>query len=199
MRIQVVHCHPLTSSYNHALFEAIVETLTKNGHEVVATDLYREGFQPAMTEHERATYMQESYDHSAVAGYCETLKSVDGLILCFPHWWFSMPAMLKGWVDRVWGPGIAFDYDPKDNHLEPALSNIKLFGVVTTYGSPWWVVTPVRRQCRQEGADARHEADVRQGRALLLYGALRHGPFDRGVAARLPRQGPRGGWRGIAP
>ena len=61
-----------------------------------------------------------------------------------------MPAMLKGWVDRVWGPGIAFDYDPKDNHLEPALRNIKLFGVVTTYGSPWWVVTcsramPARR------------------------------------------------------
>ncbi|HEY2875177.1 MAG TPA: NAD(P)H-dependent oxidoreductase [Reyranella sp.] len=139
MRIQVVHCHPLTSSYNHALFEAIVETLTKNGHQVVATDLYREGFQPAMTERERATYMREDYARSAVANYCETLKSVDGLILCFPHWWFSMPAMLKVWVDRVWGPGIAFDYDPKDNHLEPALRNIKLFGVVTTYGSPWWV------------------------------------------------------------
>jgi putative NADPH-quinone reductase len=93
-----------------------------------------------MTEHERATYMQERYDRSAVAEYCETLKSVDGLILCFPHWWFSMPAMLKGWVDRVWGPGIAFHYDPKDFHLVPGLRNIKLFGVVTTYGSPWWVV-----------------------------------------------------------
>jgi putative NADPH-quinone reductase len=174
MRIQVVHCHPLTSSYNHALFEAIVEALAKNGHQVVATDLYREGFQPAMTERERATYMREDYDRSAVADYCETLKSVDGLILCFPHWWFSMPAMLKGWVDRVWGPGIAFDYDPKDNHLRLA---------VVGRG-------PVRGQCRQEGADARHEADVRQGRALLLYGALRHGPFEQGLAARLPRQGP---------
>jgi len=140
MRIQVVHCHPLTSSFNYALFEAIVETLRKSGHEVIATDLYREGFQPAMTEHERATYMQESYDHGAVAHYCEILKSVDGLILCFPHWWFAMPAMLKGWVDRVWGPGIAFDYDPRDRHLTPALRNIKLFGAVTTYGSPWWVV-----------------------------------------------------------
>ena len=140
MRLQVVHCHPLTSSYNHALFRAIVETLELNGHKVIATDLYREGFQPAMTGHERATYMQETYDHGAVAGYVETLKKVDGIILCFPHWWFSMPAMLKGWVDRVWGPGIAFDYDPKDNHLEPALHNIRLFGVVTSYGSPWWVV-----------------------------------------------------------
>lgn len=141
MRIQVVHCHPLTTSYNHALFRTIVETLGQNGHEVVATDLYREGFQPALTEHERQTYMQEAYDSSAVGGYCETLKSVDGLILCYPHWWFSMPAMLKGWVDRVWGPGIAFDYDPNDHHLKPGLKNIKLLGVVTSYGSPWWVVT----------------------------------------------------------
>jgi NAD(P)H dehydrogenase (quinone) len=140
MRIQVVHCHPLVTGYNHALYQAIVETLRTNGHEVVATDLYREGFQPAMTERERQTYMEEDYDYSAVAGYAETLKSVDGVILCFPHWWFSMPAMLKGWVDRVWGPSIAFDYDPKDKHLEPALRNIKLFGVVTSYGSPWWIV-----------------------------------------------------------
>jgi NAD(P)H dehydrogenase (quinone) len=140
MHIQVVHCHPLVTGYNHALYQAIVETLRANGHEVVATDLYREGFQPAMTERERQTYMEEAYDYSAVASYAETLKSVDGIILCFPHWWFSMPAVLKGWVDRVWGPSIAFDYDPKDNHLAPALHNIKLFGIVTSYGSPWWVV-----------------------------------------------------------
>ena len=140
MLIQVVHCHPLVDSYNHALFRIIVETLKQNGHEVVSTDLYREGFQPAMTERERRTYMDMSYDKSAVAGYAKTLKKVEGVILCFPHWWFSMPAVLKGWVDRVWGPGVAFTYDPRDNHLTPALANIRLFGVVTTYGSPWWVV-----------------------------------------------------------
>jgi len=140
MRIQVVHCHPLVESYNHALFRTIVETLKQIGHEVVATDLYREGFQPAMTEHERRTYMDMSYDKSAFAGYAKTLREVEGIILCFPHWWFSMPAVLKGWVDRVWGPGVAFTYDAKGNHLVPALGNIRLFGVVTTYGSPWWVV-----------------------------------------------------------
>jgi NAD(P)H dehydrogenase (quinone) len=140
MRIQVVHCHPLVTGYNHALYQAIVETLRANGHDVVATDLYREGFQPAMTERERQTYMEEGYDYSAVAGYAETLKSLDGIILCFPHWWFSMPAMLKGWVDRVWGPGTAFVYDSDDGHLRPNLHNIKLFGVVTSYGSSWWIV-----------------------------------------------------------
>lgn len=139
MRIQVVHSHPLTDSYDHALFGVIVETLKTNGHEVVATDLYREGFEPAMTEAERRSYMGNGYDTGAIARYTETLKSVDGVILCFPHWWFSMPAMLKGWVDRVWGPGVAFTYDA-EGKLEPALTNIKLFGVVTSYGSPWWAV-----------------------------------------------------------
>ena len=140
MRIQIVHCHPLVESYDHALFHAIVVSLREAGHDVVATDLYREGFQPAMTEDERRSYMGNAYDGSAVAGYIETLKSVEGIILCYPHWWFSMPAMLKGYVDRVWAPGTAFVYDRKDNHLEPNLRHIRLFGAVTTYGSPWWVV-----------------------------------------------------------
>lgn len=138
--IQVVHCHPLVDSYDHALFRTIVETLISKGHQVVATDLYREGFDPAMTVSERQSYMGNQYDLSAVAKYAETLRRVDGLVLCFPHWWFSMPAVLKGWVDRVWGPGVAFTYDSKDNHLTPALGNIRLFGVVTSYGSPWWIV-----------------------------------------------------------
>jgi putative NADPH-quinone reductase len=140
MRIQVVHCHPLTDSFDHALYETIVETLGRNGHGVVATDLYRESFQPAMTEAERRSYMGNDYDLREIAEYARLLKSVDGIILCFPHWFFSMPAMLKGWVDRVWGPGVAFTYDAKDRHLAPALSNIKLFGVITSYGSPWWIV-----------------------------------------------------------
>lgn len=140
MRIQVVHCHPLEESFNHALFRTAVETLRVAGHEVVATDLYREGFQPAMTEGERRTYMGNGYDDSRIARYVEILKSVEGVIFCYPHWWYSMPAVLKGYVDRVWGPGTAFVYDTKDNHLEPNLRNVKLLGVVTTFGSPWWMV-----------------------------------------------------------
>jgi putative NADPH-quinone reductase len=138
--IQVIHCHPLRNSYNHALFRAVVETLEQNGHRVIATDLYREGFQPVMTVEERRTYMDNGYDGHDVAGYIDTLKKVDGIVFCFPHWWFAMPAMLKGYVDRVWAPGVAFVYDPKDGHLAPNLGHIKLFGVITSYGSPQWIV-----------------------------------------------------------
>ncbi len=140
MRIQVVHGHPLTDSYNAALFQRITGTLRDGGHEVVATDLYRENFQPALTEAERRSYFAPPYDGGGVARYIETLRSIDGLILCFPHWWYSMPAIMKGYVDRVWGPGIAFTHDRAGGRILPLLTHIKLFGVVTSYGAPWWVV-----------------------------------------------------------
>ena len=72
MLIQVIHCHPLTDSYNHALFRTIVGSLERRGHQVIATDLYRESFQPAMTEQERRSYLGMDYDGHAVAGYIDT-------------------------------------------------------------------------------------------------------------------------------
>ena len=140
MLIQVVHCHPLADSFSHAVFDTVVKTLTDKGHDVVATDLYAERFDPVMSDAERASYMGNDYRGEAVQPYIDLLKKVDGFVLCYPHWWFAMPAMLKGYVDRVWAPGTAFVYDPVDNHLTPNLGNIRLFGVVTSYGSPWWMV-----------------------------------------------------------
>jgi len=138
MLIQVVHSHPLTDSYNHALFRIIVETLQQR-HQVIATDLYRECFSPVMTEAERRSYFQPSYAGDEVAPLVRQLRQADGIIFCFPHWWFSMPAMLKGYFDRVWAPGTAFTHDLDGGRIKPLLTNIKLFGVVTTYGSPWWI------------------------------------------------------------
>jgi len=138
MLIQVVHSHPLADSYNHALFRIIVETLQQR-HQVIATDLYRECFSPVMTEAERRSYFQPSYAGDEVAPLVRQLRQADGIIFCFPHWWFSMPAMLKGYFDRVWAPGTAFTHDLDGGRIKPLLTNIKLFGVVTTYGSPWWL------------------------------------------------------------
>lgn len=140
MRIQVVHCHPLTDSYDHALYLAILQALRDGGHDVIGTDLYREGFSPAMTEQERRSYMTNDYRPSGIERYIDTLRGVDGIVFCFPHWWLSMPAVLKGYLDRVWAPGTAFVYDDKDGHLEPNLRHIRFLAVVTTFGSPWWFV-----------------------------------------------------------
>ncbi len=140
MLIQVVHCHPLTDSYNHALFRLIVETLELGGHEVIATDLYREGFDPRLSEAERRSYFAAAYDASAVAQYVDMLRRVDGIVFCFPQWWFGLPALLKGYFDRVWGPGVAFAHDLKGGRIKPLLTNVTVFGVVTSYGSPWWLV-----------------------------------------------------------
>lgn len=111
MLFQVVHCHPLADSYNHALLRVIVSALESRGHEVVATDLYAEGFDPVMPEKERRRYYYG--DYTGPSPYTDLLRRIDGIILCFPHWWFAMPAMLKGYFDRVWGPGIAFVHDPR--------------------------------------------------------------------------------------
>ena len=140
MLVQVVHCHPLTDSYNHALFATIVTALEENGHEVVATDLYREQFDPIMTATERHSYYEPHYHDAAVSAETELLRRVDGIIFCFPQWWFSMPAVLKGYFDRVWAPGIAFEHNRAGGSIRPLLTHIKVFGVVTTYGSPWWIV-----------------------------------------------------------
>lgn len=138
MLIQVVHSHPLKDSYNHALFRTIVETLRRR-HEVIATDLDREHFSPVMTETERRSYYQARYAEEEVAFLVAQLRRIDGIIFCFPHWWFSMPAMLKGYFDRVWAPGTAFTHDLKGGRIKPLLTNIRTFGVVTSYGSPWWL------------------------------------------------------------
>src|SRR5258706_3137274 len=140
MRIQVVHAHPLTDSYSHALFRAIVETLEAGGHQVIATDLYREHSGPRLTAAERGAYLAPTYDVAAVARYVDDLRRADGIVFCFPTWWFSLPAILKGYFDRVWVPGVAFAHDLAGGRIKPLLTNIKLFGVVTSYGSPWWLV-----------------------------------------------------------
>lgn len=139
MRIQVVHCHPLTESFDHALYVAIIDALGKGGHEIIGTDLYREEFSAAMTREERRSYMSNHYRPSGIQNYIETLRSVDGIVFCFPHWWLSMPAVLKGYFDRVWAPGAAFVYDSK-GELKPNLQNIRFLAVVTSFGSPWWFV-----------------------------------------------------------
>jgi NAD(P)H dehydrogenase (quinone) len=137
MRFLVVYAHPLEESYQSALHRCVVQTLTEVGHEVDDCDLYAEGFQPVLSGDERQRYYTIGENRVHVLKEISRLLSCEGLVLVFPTWWYGMPAILKGYFDRVWLPGVAFEI--VNRRTRPLLHNIRHFVVVTTYGSPWWL------------------------------------------------------------
>jgi NAD(P)H dehydrogenase (quinone) len=151
MRALLVVAHPLDESFTKAAAHRIAKTLERRDMEVDLLDLYAEGFDPCLTATERRSYSTTHYDSSAVATYVERLRRVEKLVLVFPHWWFGMPAILKGFLDRVLVPGIAFDHPPGGGMPIPRLTRIDALYVVSSTGSPWWIAKlymgdPVRRQ-----------------------------------------------------
>ena len=146
MKCLVVTTHPLSKSLCGHLTEHVVHKLISMNHEVVIEDLYAEQFQPALTVAERESYYRTSYDASNIAREVKRLQEADALVLLFPTWWFSFPAILKGWFDRVWGPGIAYDHASDLGAITPRLSKLRKVLVVTTLGAPWWVDRVVMRQ-----------------------------------------------------
>jgi NAD(P)H dehydrogenase (quinone) len=140
MRVLVLYAHPLADSFADALHRTIVEALRRGGHEVDDCDLYVEGFDPVLTPDERRAYNTPTPDLAAVAAHVERLKAADALVVCFPTWWYGMPAILKGYFDRVWAQGVAFTLPEGGGAIRPALTNIRKFWAVTTHGAPWWLI-----------------------------------------------------------
>jgi putative NADPH-quinone reductase len=141
MRLLFVHAHPVPESFNVALCAAAVEAARAQGHDVRLIDLHDEGFNPVMSTEERRGYTENVPIPSDLRPHVEALQWAEGLILVYPTWWYSQPAILKGWMDRVWRPGIAFTLHEEGQRLRPALANIRLIGVITSFGSPWWFWT----------------------------------------------------------
>ena len=150
MRILLVLAHPLPDSFAASVARTARQALEAAGHAVDLLDLYAENFDPRLSETERRGYFDVPYDSSAVAGIVDRLKAADGLVLFFPQWWFNFPAVLKGFFDRIFAPGVAFTHDAAGGRIVPQLTNIRLLYALTTTGSPWWLVRlymgdPVRR------------------------------------------------------
>jgi len=111
MNILVILAHPTPGSFNHAITETVVNTLEKLGHSGFYHDLYAEGFDPVLTSEEILT---DDLD-PVIAGHCEQLAGADGIILVHPNWWGMPPAILKGWVDRVVRPEVAYRFEEDDS------------------------------------------------------------------------------------
>lgn len=107
MKILTIVAHPNKNSFNHAIANAATAALYRNGHEVVFHDLYAEGFDPLLP-------FEEIPQHGAVPSdiekHCEELSSADGIVMVHPNWWGQPPAILKGWIDRVVRPGVAYEF-----------------------------------------------------------------------------------------
>lgn len=148
MRVLVVFCHPVETSFHATLHRDVVDTLTQAGHEVDDFDLYAEGFNPVLSREERLGYHEVPSNRVPVEAYLRRLERADALVFCFPTWCFGLPAMLKGFFDRLLMPGVAFDIsDPA--HVKPALTHIRRISAVVTYGRPrwmaWYMGDPPRR------------------------------------------------------
>ena len=146
MRLLVVFCHPSSESFGAALFETACRTLRAAGHDVRVRDLYREGFDPVLSTREWHDYLLRT--HAVIdrhPGHIDDLKWAEGLVVIYPTWFYGPPAMLKGWLERVWLPGVAFEV--ADSPLKPPmgkLRHIRLFVGITTSGSPWWWLRVIR-------------------------------------------------------
>jgi putative NADPH-quinone reductase len=146
MKCLVVIAHPLHESLCNSLATNAIEMLNAAGHEVLVENLYHNDFAASLTVAERASYYGQSYDLTEVQSEVDRLLSADALVLCFPTWWFSFPALLKGWFDRVWAPGVAYDHATDLGPIKPRLHKLKKVLVVTSLGAPWWVDWLVMRQ-----------------------------------------------------
>jgi len=136
MRILVVYAHPVDSSFHAALHRTILATLKQAGHEVDDCDLYAEGFDPVMGREERAHYPDTAQNRRLIAPYIERLLAAEVLVLCYPVWSYGPPAMMKGFFDRLFIPGVAFDLVA--GRIVRKLAFRRLV-VVTSYGQPRWL------------------------------------------------------------
>ncbi len=121
MRALVVYCHPRGESFTAAVRDVVMRKLAEAGAEVRLRDLYAEGFQPVLTASEHEGYLDTPKNREPVERDCRDLEWCDTLIFVYPTWWYGLPAMLKGWLDRVFLPDLAF----------------------TTCGASWWLTTLV--------------------------------------------------------
>lgn len=142
MRALMVFCHPRPDSFNAAVRDVVMAKLCAAGAEVRLSDLYAKGFQPVLTGPEWQDYLDCSRNTACVADEVEDVRWCDTLIFVYPTWWYGLPAMLKGWLDRVLLPDVAFFMpDAQNRTIRPGLRHITRLGIFTTCGASRWMTT----------------------------------------------------------
>ena len=142
MRALVVYCHPREGSFTAAVRDTVVAKLDAAGAETRVLDLYARGFDPILTPEEHECYEICPDNCAPVEEDVAQLRWCDTLIFVYPTWWYGLPAVLKGWMDRVLLPDVAFFMPNAENkNVSRGLDHITRLGVFTTCGASWWATT----------------------------------------------------------
>jgi NAD(P)H dehydrogenase (quinone) len=140
MRALVVYCHPRPGSFTAAVRGVVIDKLNAASAEIRLRDLYAMGFEPMLSADELEGYEVCPDNCAHVQAHVDDLRWCDTLIFVYPTWWYGLPAVLKGWLDRVLLPDVAFMMPDADNAtIQPGLGHIKRLGVFTTCGASWWL------------------------------------------------------------
>ena len=192
MRVLVVHAHPDPDSFAGALAKAALAGLRNGGHDTRLIDLYAEDFQPVMSQADRVAYDTEAgFVDPAVGVYAEHVAWAEAMVFVYPTWWSGMPAVMKGWLERVLVPGVAFRLDEKTRKVTPALHHIRHVAGVSTYGSPRPYVTVLTDGGRRTVTRALRMVCGARCRStwLALYGMDRRTDAERrAFLARVERE-----------
>lgn len=171
MRVLHLYCHPMADSFHGAIKARVLAGLAAGGHETDHCDLYGEGFQPVLSAEMRRDYHDTGINQRGLENHVARLQWAEALVVQFPTWCFGMPAMLKGYFDRLIMPGVAFDLsDPAS--VKPMLGNIRTIHGVVTYGRPRWTAIYMGDPPRK--AVTRYLPWFTGGTAAVKYHALYH-------------------------
>jgi NAD(P)H dehydrogenase (quinone) len=111
VKISIILAHPRPGSFNHAIAEEAAAMIRKSGHTVTVHDLYQEQFDPLLPYDE---IPRDAPLPSEIALHCREIAEADGIVFVHPDWWGMPPAILKGWIDRVLRPGVAYRFAETD-------------------------------------------------------------------------------------
>lgn len=135
MKVVIIFNHPYDGSYCNAILNSALKGLQKANHQTDVIHLDKENFNPVMTAEDLKAFVNRKAVDPKVISYIERLKQADHLVFIFPIWWELMPALTKGFIDKVIFPGAAYEY--KGSHgMIPLFTNIKSVTMITTMNTP---------------------------------------------------------------
>ena len=137
MKVVIVFNHPYQGSYCNAILNSVTRGLQQANHEVDIINLDIEGFNPVMSSQDLKAFRDKQPIDPKVVEYKFRLEQADQVVFIFPIWWELMPALMKGFIDKVIFPGVAYDYvNGSNTRMKPLLTNIKGVTVITTMNTP---------------------------------------------------------------